>query len=323
MIMKTTVIAAGIVAAGIAFGTSAIAQTKPTVPVIVKDMTSPYWQTVLAGARKAGQDLGVNVVELGAQTESDVSGQISVLEKAVASNPTAIVIAPTQFAALGKPIDEAAKKVKIIGLESSADTKAMTSLLKTDNANAGRIAADALAAAITKSYADTEGDIAIISSMSGTTSLEHRAKGFKEVVAAKYGALAIVAEKAADGKPTTVLDIMKDLIAKNADLRGVFVSDAVAARAVVQAISEKKSDDLINVVAVGSDDNLIKLLQDDAIAGLVVEDPFRMGYDGVKTALAASKGDEVAAHIDTGVTLITKSNMNSPRSQELLKPKVE
>jgi len=61
MIMKKLVIAAGIVA-GIAFGVPAIAQTKPTVPVIVKDMTSPYWQAVLAGARKAGKDLGVNVV---------------------------------------------------------------------------------------------------------------------------------------------------------------------------------------------------------------------------------------------------------------------
>jgi len=74
-------------------------------------------------ARKAGQDLGVDVVELGAQSESDVSGQISILANAVASNPTAIVIAPAQFAALGKPIDEAAKKVKIIGIESAADTK--------------------------------------------------------------------------------------------------------------------------------------------------------------------------------------------------------
>ena len=66
--MKKLVVAAAIVA-GLAFGAPAIAQTKPTVPVIVKDMTSPYWQAVLAGARKAGQDLGVNVVELGAQSE--------------------------------------------------------------------------------------------------------------------------------------------------------------------------------------------------------------------------------------------------------------
>ena len=319
--MKKLVVAAGIVA-GIAFGVPAIAQTKPTISVIVKDTTSPYWQAVLAGARKAGQDLGVNVIELGAQSESDVSGQISILAKAVASNPAAIVIAPAEFAALGKPIDEAAKKVKIIGIESAADTKAMTSLLATDNVNAGRVAADALAVAITKSSADTEGDVVMISSMPGVPSLDQRVKGFKEVVTAKYKALDITAEKVADGKPATVLGIMNDLIANTGDLRGVFVSDPITAQAVSQAVVEKKTNDKINIVGVGSDEKLVKFLRDDVIAGLVVEDPFRMGYDGVKTALAASKGEQVSANIDTGATLVTKANMSSARSQELLKPKV-
>jgi ribose transport system substrate-binding protein len=321
---KKLVVAAGI-ALGIMFGVPAIAQTKPTIPIIVKDMTSPYWQAVVAGARKAGQDLGVNVVELGAQSESDVSGQISILEKAVASNPAAIVIAPVQFTALGKPIDEAAKKVKIIGIESAADTKAMTSLLATDNVNAGRVAADALAVAITKSYADTEGEIAIITAMPGIASLDQRAKGFKETLAAKYGALDIVVEKVADGKPATVLTMMKDVIAKNRDLRGVFVSDPIMAQAVGQAVSEQTPSDYIriNVVAVGSDDKLVKLLQDDVISGLIVEDPFRIGYDGVKTALAASKGEPVPANVDTGATLVTRANISTARSQELLKPKVK
>src|SRR5712671_8217618 len=143
MIMKKLLAAAGIVV-GIAFGAAAVAQTKPTITVIVKDMTSPYWQAVLAGARKAGQDLGVNVVGLGAQSESDVSGQISILEKAVASNPAAIVIAPAQFAALGKPIDEAAKKTKIIAIDSAVDSMALTSMVATDNVPAGRVAADIL-----------------------------------------------------------------------------------------------------------------------------------------------------------------------------------
>ncbi len=320
--MKTLVVAAGIVA-GLAFGAPAMAQTKPTVAIIVKDTTSPYWQTVFAGARKAGQDLGANIVELGAQSESDANGQIGILEKAVASNPAAIVIAPAQFGALGRPIAEAAKKVKIIGIESAADTKAMTSLLATDNLNVGRVAADALAVAITRSYADTEGDVAMITSMPGVASLEQRAKGFKEMVAAKYGALAITADKVADGKPATVLNIMKDLIANTADLRGVFVSDPIMTLIVGQAVAEKKSNDKINIVGIGSDEKLVKLLQDGVIAGLVVEDPFRMGYDGVKTALAASKGEPVPANVDTGATLVTKANMSSPRSQELLKPKVE
>jgi ribose transport system substrate-binding protein len=320
--MKTLVVAAGIVA-GLALGAPAMAQTKPTVAIIVKDTTLPYWQTVLAGARKAGQDLGVNIVELGAKSESDVNGQIGILETAVASNPAAIVIAPAQFAALGRPIDEAAKKVKIIGIESPADTKAMTSLIATDNVKAGRIAAEALAAAITKTYGDTEGNVVIITSMPGVASLDQRAKGFREVLAAKYRALDIVADKVADGKPTTTLSIMKDLIASTPDLRGVFVSDPIMTQAVGQAVAESTSGDKINVVGAGSDEKLVKLLQNDTIAGLVVEDPFRMGYDGVKTALAASKGDQVAANVDTGAALVTKANMSSARSQELLSPKVK
>ena len=319
--MKKLVAAAGIVA-GIVFAAPAVAQTKPTISVITKDTTSPYWQAVLAGARKAGQDLGVNVIELGVQSESDVSGQISILANAVASKPAAIVIAPAEFAALGKPIDEAAKKIKIIGIESTADTKAMTSLLGTNNVNAGRVAADALAVAITKTYADTEGDVVMITSMPGVPSLDQRAKGFKEVVTTKYKALDITAEKVADGKPAMVFGIMNDLIANTGDLRGVFVSDPITALAVSQAVVEKKTNDKINIVGVGSDEKLVKFLQEDVIAGLVVEDPFRMGYDGVKTALAASKGEKVSANVDTGVTLITKANMSSARSQELLKPKV-
>jgi ribose transport system substrate-binding protein len=318
--MKTLVVAAGI-AAGLAFGAPAMAQTKPTVAIIVKDTTAPYWQAVLAGARKAGQDLGVNVSELGTQSETDANGQIGILEKAVASNPAAIVIAPAQSSALGRAIDEAAKKVKVIGIESAAGTKAMTSLLTTDNVQVGRIAAEALAAAITKTYGDTEGNIVIITSMPGIASLDQRAKGFKEVLAAKYRALNIVADKVADGKPMTVINLMKDLIVNTADLRGVFVSDPIMTQAVGQAVVEGKSGDKINIIGVGSDEKLVKLLQGETVAGLVVEDPFRMGYDGVKTALAASKGEQVAANADTGATLVTKANMSAARSQELLNPK--
>jgi ribose transport system substrate-binding protein len=320
--MKRFLVAAGMLA-GAAFWAPVFAQTKPTIPVIVKDTSSPYWQAVLAGARKAGQDLGVNVVGLSARSDSDVNGQIGVLENAVAASPAAIVIAPAQFAALGKPIDEAARKTKIIGIGSAADTKAMTSLLATDNVNAGHIAADALAVAITRSYADTEGEVVMITAVPGVPSLDQRAKGFRETVAAKYGALAITADKAADGKPETVLNMMRDLIASTADLRGVFVSDPVMTQVVSQAVADKNTNDKINIVGFGSDEKLVKFLQDDVIAGLVVEDPFRMGYEGVRVALAASKGEQVPANIDTGATLVTKANISSVRSQELLKPNLK
>ena len=319
--MKRFVAAAGIVA-GLAFGAPAMAQTKPTISVIVKDTTSVYWQTVLAGARKAGQDLGVDVTELGAQSEADVADQIGLLAKAVASNPAAIVIAPAQFAALGKPIDEAAKKVKIIGIDAAADTKALTSFVATDEMQAGRIAADALANAITKTYADTEGDVAIITASPRSASPDQSAIGFKEQVANKYRALNVLPEKVADAQAATGLSIMKDLVDADRDLRGVFVSNVIMAEGASQVVYNKLSGDRINYVVFGSDDKLVKSLQDGTIAALVVQDPFRMGYDGVKTALAASKGEKVPATLDTGANIITKANLSSARSQELLNPKI-
>src|SRR6266436_173050 len=289
------------------------AADKPTIPIIVKDTTSFYWQIVLAGARKAGQDLNVNVPELGAQSESDINGQISILENAVSGNPAAIVISPTQFAALGKPIDEAAKKAKIIGIDSAADSKAFTSFLQTDNVQGGRVAADGLAAAITAKYGKPEGDVALITSIPGVGSLDQRAKGFKEEIAAKYPGLKLVADKVADGMATTGLNIMTDLITANPNLRGVFASNLIMAQGAGQAIAENKVEDKIKLIGFDSDDKLIGFLKDGTIAALVVQDPYRMGYDGVKTALAASKGEQVPANVDTGANLITKENMDQPR----------
>ena len=313
------------------FGATSLAGTvqtvpaadKPTIPIIVKDTTSNFWQIVFAGARKAGKDLDVNVPELGAQSESDINGQIGILENAVSEKPAAIVIAPTQFAALGKPIDEAAKKTKIIGIDSAADSKAFTSFLQTDNVQGGRVAADGLAAAITAKYGKAEGDVALITSLPGVGSLDQRAKGFKEEIAAKYPGLKLVADKVADGMATTGLNIMTDLITANPNLRGVFASNLIMAQGTGQAVAENKAADKIKLIGFDSDDKTVKFLADGTIAGLIVQDPFRMGYEGVKTALAASKGEKVDAKVDTGVSLITKENMNSARSQELLSPKVK
>ena len=319
--MKKTILAA-VVAVSTALTVPASA-AEPTIPIIVKDTTSFYWQIVLAGARKAGKDLGVNVPELGPQSESDITGEISILENAVASNPAAVVIAPTQFQALGKPIDAAAKKVKIIGIDSAADSKAFTSFLTTDNVAGGRIAADGLAAAIQAKYGKAEGDVALITSLPGVGSLDQRAKGFKEEIAAKYPGLKLVADKVADGQATTGLNIMTDLITANPNLRGVFASNLIMAQGAGQAMAENRKSDTIKVIGFDSDPKTVKFLQDGVLAGLVVQDPFRMGYEGIKTALAASKGEKVPTDVDTGANLITKTNMSSDRSQELLNPKIK
>jgi ribose transport system substrate-binding protein len=211
-----------------------------TIPIIVKDTTSFYWQIVLAGARAAGKDLGVKVPELGAQSESDINGQISILENAVAGKPAAVVISPTEFKALGKPVDEAAKSVPVIGIDSGADSKAFTSFLTTDNVQGGRIAADGLAAAIKTATGKDSGDIAIITSLPGVGSLDQRRQGFLDQIKTKYPNLKVIADKYADGQATTGLNMMTDLITANPTLVGVFASNLIMAQGVGQAIAENK-----------------------------------------------------------------------------------
>jgi ribose transport system substrate-binding protein len=302
------------------FGGAHAAQA-PTIPVIVKDTTRPYWQAVLAGARKAGEDLGAEIRALGAQTEAAADGQIAILRNALAAKPAALVIAPSQSAELGKAIDEAARNVKIVAIDSAAEAKAVTALVATDDAQAGRTAADALAVAIQRSYADAEGDVAIITASPGVAVLDERAKGFAEQLAASYGALAVVAHAVGDGQAASGAKIMADLIAAHPELRGVFACDLAMTQGAAQVLAKTPNNttgDKINLVGFGADEGLVKFLKDGTIAALVVPDPFRIGYDSVMTALVAARGEQVPARIATTAVLVTKANMNSPRAQELL-----
>jgi ribose transport system substrate-binding protein len=304
---------------------SAAAQASSTVPIIVRDKTSLFGQIVLAGARKAGQDLGVNVLELGPDSDSNIDGQIGILENVMQSTPAAIVIAPGRSAAVQKAIDGAGRKVKMIGIDSAADPNSFISTLRTDNVAVGRLAADALATAIQRTYADAEGDVAMITASSGVASLDQRAEGFKNQIATRYGALDVVAETFGDGQVASGFNMMMSIIDAHSELRGVFASNLAMARGAAQALSEKKGNKLgekINLIGFGSDDRLVQMVRDGTIAGLIVQDPFRMGYDSIRIAVSATRGEHVPNNVDTGIHLVTKANIDGTRTQELLSPKL-
>ena len=289
--------------------------------MIVKDTTSQYWQIVLAGAREAGKELHIKVPELGAQSEADISGQITALENAAAENPAAIVIAPTQYTALGAPITAVAQNIKVIGIDSAADTTAWTSFLSTNNVTGGKVAADTMAEGIKAKTGKAAGEIAIITSLPGVGSLDQRADGFKQEMAAKYPDIKIIANRIADGQPTTGLNIMTDLMTAHPHLVGVFASNLIMVEGASQALSESGNKTL-TLVGFDSDKNLVAECQKRHHLRADRADPYRMGYEGVQIALKASKGEAVPKSIDTGVTAITNANIDTPRAQALLNPKV-
>jgi ribose transport system substrate-binding protein len=69
-----------------------------------------------------------------------------------------------------------------------------------------------------------------------------------------------------------------------------------------------------------SSPKLVEALETGEINGLVLQNPFNMGYLGVKTLAAALTGATVERRVDTGVTLVTRENMNNPEVRTLLQP---
>src|SRR5476651_2310215 len=146
MVKKTALLAGAALFALTA--AAAPARAADSVAVIVKATTSEYWQWVFKGAEAAGKQLGIKVDELGTPKD-DAAGQISVLESAAATKPTAIVIAPTIFEALGDPIAAVTKTgIPVIVIDSGAKTDKFASFLTTNNEAGGKAAADAIAACI-------------------------------------------------------------------------------------------------------------------------------------------------------------------------------
>ena len=177
-----------------------------------------------------------------------------------------------------------------------------------------------MAEAIKAKYGKDEGEVALITHLPGVGSLQARDKGYKEELAEKYPGLKLVAEKVSDGQATTGLNIMTDLITAFPNLRGVFADNLIQCQGASQAVAENKKGDTIKLVCFDADAKLIGYLKDGTIAALLLQDPYRMGYDGVKTALAASKGEKVPANVDTGANLVTKANMDNPKEHALLYP---
>ena len=79
------------------------------------------------------------------------------------------------------------------------------------------------------------------------------------------------------------------------------------------------SDGKIVRVGFDSSPNLIEDLKAGAIDSLVLQNPYKMGYEAVKTMLAKLDGQQPPKRVDTGVKLLTKENLDTPEMQQLLK----
>ena len=287
------------------------------IAVIVKATTSEYWQWVFKGAEAAGKQLNVKVDELGTPKD-DAAGQISVLETAAGAKPAAIVISPTVAEALGDPIAAVtAAGTPVIVIDSGAKTDKFASFLTTNNEAGGRAAADALAACIKERSGKVAGKVAYITAMAGHESLDSRDKGFVEGVKA-YPDLKMVGNRVANNEEAEGMSLTADMLTKDSDLAGIFADNAQMGTGAGASIQEQKLGSKVCVVAFDSDSGELEHLKDGSIYGLVIQDPFMMGFAGIWYGYAAAHGARLPKNVDTGVGVVTKANMGDPAFAGLL-----
>jgi len=293
------------------------------IAVLIKATDSDFWQYVLVGAENYAKDNPdkVNVTTYGPPNESDIDQQVSILEQIISSGPDAIVIASTSSDATVPAIEDAVSKgIPVITVDNKVNTDKVSTLLATDNLKGGAAAADTLVEKIKADGKELKGTVGVISNMAGVQVLADRDQGFIDRMKEIAPDIKLLETVYCDADMTKAMNAASDQIAANDDLLGFFADNNTVGSGSARAITEKgKENDLI-LVAFDSDPEEIKGLGTGAVDALVLQDPYGMGYQGVEDALKAIAGEKLESYVDTGVTIVTKDNMDEEEIKGLLDP---
>ena len=314
-LLKTLLASALATTLGVAAGTAAAADKE--IAVIVKTANSDFWQNVKKGANDgvAGAK-GYTATFQGAASDTDLAGQVALVENAVNRKVAGIVLAPSDPDALIPAIKKAWEaKIPVILIDSAASDAGKSyyqSFLATDNNKAGELCAQALIAKV-----GTTGKIAIMSYTAGSGSEIGRVGGFKKYIET-HSKLQIVGPFYSNSQMGTALNQTTDVLAANADLKGIFGANEPTAigmgRALVQSGKAGK------VTAIGFDGNSDQqgFIKDGTLEAIAVQSAYQMGSLGVKTAIEVAQGKKVPKFLDTGVVMVTKGNIEKPEAKNVL-----
>ena len=316
-------------------GSGQAVQTQPAPPsgggktlqiaVIPKGTTHEYWKSVHAGALKAQQELTaagtpVNILWKGAVREDDRNGEIDVVETFLAQQVSGIVLAPLDSQALVQPVDDAAKqKVPVVIIDSPLNGQNYVSTVATNNEKGGQLGGQQLAKIL-----GGKGRVLLLAYAQGSASTEGREKGFLEAMKQNPGITVLSSNQYGGPTTDTAYKTSQNLLARfGAQVDGVFASNETNTRGMRLALKDAGLLGKVKFVGFDAAPDLVQALQAKEIQALVVQDPFKMGYLGVKTLVQSIQGQKPPQNVDTGVTLVTLDNMDTPDVKTLLNPPLD
>jgi len=297
------------------------------IAVIPKGTTHEFWKSVHAGAEKArlelaAQGVSVNLIWKGPLKEDDREQQIQVVENFVGRQVNGIVLAPLDRKALVAPVETAvAAKIPVVVIDSGLESKAQTSFVATDNREGGRIAARELGKLL-----GGKGGAILLRYAVGSASTEEREVGFLEVMRKDFPGIKLLStDQHAGATRDTAKAASENLLNRyGKEVTGIFAANESAASGMLLALRDAGlAGGKVKFVAFDSGETLNAGLMAGDVQGMVVQNPMRMGYLGVKTIVAVLRGEKVAPVIDTGVGFVTRENFNDPAMADIVHPPLD
>lgn len=287
------------------------------IAVVPKGTTHAFWKSVEAGARQAGKELGVEILWKGPLKEDDRAQQIGVVQQFVGSGVDAIVLAPLDDIALRTPVRSAANRgIPVVIFDSALQGEVGTdfiSFVATDNRRGGRLGGEEVARLL-----NGRGKVVLLRYAEGSASTAEREAGFLEAIAQHPGLTVIVDNRYGGATVASAQDAAMNLIDKLREADAIFCPNESSTQGMLLALRQTGLAGKKVFVGFDASPALLAALERGQIQGLVAQNPTKMGYLGVTTAVQHLRGEKVAPAIDTGCVLVTPENRNSPEVKAVL-----
>jgi len=302
------------------------AKKKLKIAVIPKGTTHEFWKSIHAGSNKAAQELAaqgneIEVIWKGPLREDDREQQIQVVEGFTAQGVNGIVLAPLDNRALVRPVSDAQRSgVPTVIIDSGLETEEIVSFVATDNRKGGSLAAERMGQLL-----NGKGKVLVLRYAEGSASTTEREAGFLDTVKQKFPGIELVStDQYAGATRDTAKRASENLLNRFGDeVQGIFTPNESSTAGMLLALQDIGKAGKVSFVGFDSSQTFIDAINANQLHGIVVQNPFNMGYLGVKTMVDSLLGKPVNRKIDTGVMLVTKENMQSPEAHALLHPPLD
>ena len=293
-----------------------VGKKRPQIAVIPKGTAHVFWQSVHAGAKTAGKDLDVDIIWQGPQQETLKDQQISIVEDFIVKRVDGMVLAPQDQNALVPVVENVAlAKIPLVIFDSGINTDKYLSFVATNNYRGGVEAAKEMGRLL-----KGKGNVIIVKVDPGSDSTNNREKGFEETIKKDFPEIKIVGSQYGYSDREKSRAATEDLLAANPNVDGIFGPNESSTFGALLALQARKLAGKKAFVGFDSSTELVDALAKREINALILQNPFKMGYEGVKAIVDHLQGHEPPKQIDTGVYVITSDNMNEPENKKLLTP---